>query len=402
MQKLRSDGYERVGSTCVLRISVQDLYLSLICIFPIVTTLFNISLLNRILFAALVFLHVCSYIERPMKRTTFILLLFFLCHYIYVFAITDPPYENLNLLFYFPYFLMYSYFVCDHYERIVDWISKRYAYISFVLLLWTVLVGISVFLPSCYVIKKDGIFFVSYCDSIFRLGPCAIFVQILGILCQVFYRKKYAVIYQVIPLYCFLAGASRTYLLIGLCIFFISWYIFCGKKKLFWITIVPVGVILGSIFITSAIMDRIEYLLDENHYGDFWFRFTSGRSDFWVELLDAWINSPIYKKLFGNGFDFSNDTIGIWAHNDFLEILVSFGILGFILYCHAIGRLFHSILHDVKLPRLFMCCSFMIWFFNATFNMHFTYFCAMLSFPFLLLALRRAFSEAETILRELK
>lgn len=58
----------------------------------------------------------------------------------------------------------------------------------------------------------------------------------------------------------------------------------------------------------------------------------SGRTDIYNELLKVFFNSNSDKMLFGYGSQGTREYIGILAHNDFIQILFDFGIIGFVLY----------------------------------------------------------------------
>lgn len=377
-----------------IRFSIFDLYLGVIFAFPIVTMLADGTIFNRLLFVLLFGLHLVSFFLHPISRKTLLCLLLFILHYIFVFFVTDFPLESSNLLIYFPFFLLYTHFVCDNWEKILIWFQRKKGFVISIIAIWCTLVGVSIFLPSSYYIKEGGSwYFGSFCGSIFRLGPTVMFVQILIIMAQVLYGQKKAVALMVIPLYCVLMGSSRTYLIIGFCLFIISWYIACTSKKVFWGTLIPVAALFVLLVTVSSMGDKIQFTLDENRYGDLWFRITSSRSEFWVELYQAWKKTPGSLKVFGNGIHFSFSIIDAWAHNDFLELLCTFGLLGLFEYVYAMGRLFKRAYGYIRVSTMVKICAFAVWFFNAFLNMHYVYVCSMLSFPFLLLALRCYFKE---------
>ena len=372
-----------------LRVRVVDLYFGLICIYPLTTMLVDGTIINKLMFAALFALHIYSFLKRPLKRRTVMLLLFLVLQYLFVMYFTVFPLKNSNLLFYFPYFLMYTYFMCDNMEMVGDWLQEKRNYIYGIVVIWSALVGVSIFVPSCYYIKEGGsLYFGSWTSDIFRLGPSVMFIQILVIVLQTMHQQKYAVAYMMIPMYCVLMGSSRTYLVIGGLLFAISWYIACKKKIYFWISIAFLGVLFLFLIAKSSIGDKILFTLDENQYGDFWSRISSSRSVFWVKNLTAWNELPLLNKWLGCDINLTNKVAGKWAHNDFIEILCSFGIVGVVQYISSMRRLLKKTWGSCDVPMIIQIFAVTTWLFNAFFNMHYVYFCAMLSFPFLLFALR--------------
>lgn len=372
-----------------VRITIMDVYMGVICVFPIATMLIPGGFLNKTLFGLLLILHMGMLVTNPMKKKSFIGVFILLANYLFVICNTEFPLESNNLLFYFPFFLMYTYFMCDNRLAITKWFRHRERFVRFIIWTWTVLVGVSIFVPSCYKPKEGGsLYFGSFCGSIFRLGPSAMFIQVLGIISMVFYKRKKDIIYQFVPLYCAFMGSSRTYLVVCVLIFVVAWYIACPRRRTFWATMIPLSVVIILLVAKTAIGDKIEHTLDDSQYGDFWFRVTSGRSEFWGKDLVGWADSPFINKLLGNGLGFTLDLTGLWAHNDFIEILCSFGILGLIHYIYAVVHMLRVGYGRVRIPFVVSLCVCMCWLFNAFFNMHYVYFCAMLCFPFLVFVVR--------------
>lgn len=367
-----------------MRITLQNAYFGLICLFPILTTMKG-GWMNKLLFALLLVLHLWIFFSRPIRKRTLWLLVLMAGNYLFMLCHTDFPLENYNLLAYFPFFLMYGCFLCDNPQRVLRWLSEHRRYVSFVIVSWCAMVCISALIPGCYQIREGGRrYFGSFCRDIFRLGPSAVFVQVLIIVSMVLYGKKRAIWYMAVPMYCYLMGSSRTYLAIGCLLFVIAWYLKCGGKRRFWATVIPLGAVLVLLVAVSALGDKIAYTLDDSQYGDFWFRITSSRSYLWGQYLRAWVDLPLKNKLLGNDLEFTLAVANRWAHNDFIELLCSFGILGLGLYLYAVRLLFRAAWKDIPVPLVVRSCAVLVWLLNAMFNMHYVYFCAMLSYPILL------------------
>ena len=379
-----------------LRFRIFDLYMGLICFYPITTTLIDGTIINKLLFVSLIALQICMYWMGRMKRKTVILLLWLVVQYLFVLYHTEFPLLNANLLFYYPFFLMYTYFMTDNADRVRTWLAEQKGYMYTIVVLWSVIAGVSIFVPSCYYVKEGGAsYFGSWAGDIFRLGPAVMFVQILVIVLQVMHKQKYALAYMMIPMYCVLMGSSRTYLVIGVLLFAVSWYISCRKKLHFWLAVIPAMVLLLILIMNSSMGEKILYTLDASQYGDFWFRITSARSSFWKVFLDAWVQLPWINKVLGCDINLTNRLADKWAHNDFIELLCSFGIVGVIQYTSTMVGMMKANWKNLKLPWILGTATVTIWLFNAFFNMHYVYFCAMLSFPLLVFAVRRACLDKE-------
>ena len=377
-----------------VHVTLKDLYFGVICVFPIVTMLTDEGVLNKLLFGILLGLHICIALSSPMRKYTFLGLLVLGVNYVFAIYSTKVPLNTINLLFYLLFYFLYTYYMCDNNETAIDWFTRHSVFVEFVVALWTVLVGISIFVPSCYYLKEGGsLYFGSFCVSIFRLGPSAVFIQVMAIALSVLDGKKGALLYMIIPMYCFLMGSSRTYLVVGLCLFAIAWYFTCKKRAVFWCTIIPMAVLVLMIVAVSSMGDKIAYTLDDSQYGDFWFRITSGRSMIWEVIIMFWKEKSVFNKLLGSGLEFTVQVASVWAHNDFLEILCSFGIIGLVQYLYSVKRLYKYSYKKVRIPFFIKACAFMVWFFNAFFNMHYVYFCAMLSYPIVLSVIRVYFEK---------
>ena len=331
-----------------------------------------------------------------MKKHTCIGLFFLIVHYIIV-VLNTKIYDGvgINLYFYYPFSIIYMTLITDFKDQIIDALKKNKRYVLFILNLWTLIVGISIFLPGCYYVKEGGtVFFGSFVATIFRLGPAAVFIISLIAISMVVYNRKKDIIYAIVPMYCFFMGSSRTYLLVGILLFIVLWYWYCKKNIYFIISMIPISVAIISMIFYSAIGDKIIYSLDENLYGDFWFRFTSSRSEIWTKNILEWMNQPWYNKILGSGFFFSYYVTGLWSHNDFIELICSVGIFGLIYYLYYHITMIKKCLNtQKKIPFVIAFAAVFSWFANAFLNMYYVYFCALLAFPILLLAIRYYYSE---------
>lgn len=102
---------------------------------------------------------------------------------------------------------------------------------------------------------------------------------------------------------------------------------------------------------------------------------SSGRDTIYSNLFNAWLNSDIIHLLFGHGF---GSTIyisgGSWAHNDWLELLTNFGLLGVSIYltlfATATKLAFSEKLYIDK--RILLLTILTIWFFTTLVSMNYT------------------------------
>lgn len=76
--------------------------------------------------------------------------------------------------------------------------------------------------------------------------------------------------------------------------------------------------------------------------------------------------------------------MSIWAHNDFINLLMNFGYIGLILYLYVFLDFSLKILKEKEIRGIRKYSYFFIWLFNAMFNMVYTYIIATIAIPFIL------------------
>lgn len=375
-----------------------DLIVKIICVFPILTSLINQSNIIKIVFVFLFLSCIMVWINNGIKRRTCAGLIVLVVHYVYVVMHTKIyPEQGLNLFFYYPFSIIFMMIVTDYKEELVDALIKNKSYVRTMMKIWTVIVGISIFIPTCYYVKEGGTrFFGSFARTIFRLGPSALFIMSIVAVSMTIYNRKKDIKYAIVPMYCFFMGSSRTYLLVGLLVFVVLWYWYCQKKKYFYLSLIPLVIAALVVVFNTSIGDKIMYTLDKNQYGDFWFRITSSRSLIWNLDIKAWKQEGILNRIFGSGFFFTHFVAGLWSHNDFIELLCSVGIFGLVSFLTFHLKMVKLLcFSEIKIPVAIIISCLMSWLFNAFFNMYYVYFCAFLAFPVLLLAVNYFYSTDE-------
>ena len=371
----------------------SDLFYGCIMLFPI-ATLFQSKLeqINKILFACLVLFFLAILIKRIRKdRFPLFIAILFVC-VVTIFNTNGIAY-NTNEYYYYPFAMVYLIFMTDNIDEVKEYILNSKGYITSILNIWTICVFVSLFLPSSYnSVWGDGRYFGSFCQSIFRFGPTGIFISGLAVCAMIVYDERRYFYYSILPLFTILMGGSRTYMLVELCAFMVAWYYFVDSKKNFYLSLIPVTVALFAILVNSSMMDKFNSVsYTENSYFDYWGTITSGRSIFWAADIEHFRNAPFLEKVFGSGFncvyDVNQKAFGgkVWAHNDFIQCLVSHGILGLVIYITIVWQLLKSIRKKEAVP--FICLVF-LWLFNAFFNMFYTYFCSVLCLPLYVCALQ--------------
>ena len=372
----------------------KDLFLKLILLFPITTLLqHHIGVLNKMLFFAvlIVLFAVQGVRKKPLLYMMGISLL-------WVFSMAVTPIAaltaNLNMAFYYIFLVFYLIFVLTEQEEIWELLKRNRRYIFYIVLLYTLIVTASIFLPSSYNQQTAGgwgeeAYFTSISGSPNRVGPASVFVVVL-ITFLIQTGSHWSLAALALPqLYVFLMGGSRTYFVVGACAVLVLYYVMIPRKKWFYLSLIPLGIIGVILVLNSNMMAKFAATFQEGLGNrDFWRRLTNTRSIFWVEQLKMFFDTPWYKQLLGNGINFTTYNYGLWAHSDFIEILCSYGFVGLanyiILMIYTMCRLLKTKRHHF----LIKCVVVFIWFFNAFINFFYCYFCAMLCYPILLLIIK--------------
>lgn len=371
------------------KINIFDIYIKLLLLLPI-TTLFQrfIDPINRLVFM-IVFILQFFLLLKKINVKFFALLTFTLT----TFCITslNSLISNFdNMVIYYINWILFTATIITYKSKLIEWINKNKKFISHIVIIWNIIVVISIPFPSSYYVKEAGeVYFGSFTGTVFRLCPTALMIQTLCIILVSNFKDKRFFFGMIVPLYCAFAGSSRTYLVLLILQFMLSVYMTIRNKKFFLLVMIAIIIVMFLILRESSIMQKILYTLDSSNYGDFMFRITSSRSLIWEQILQGFNDYGWFNKLFGGGYkaSFSLNTNNVYAHNDFIEILVTFGYVGLISYLISIILFLKAMFKNKKVKLGFYIFCIFIWCFNAMFNQFYNYTCACFSFPFLLVSI---------------
>lgn len=375
----------------------------LLSLLPI-TTLFQgfsfLSPINQAIVAAsFIFLFILMFFAKYDKWQWFMLFAVGLLT-IYNLGCTNLPFQNINMPIYLIYWVVMLIVAGQNMVVLSDLLAKDYLWYKKIIYIWSLVVLISIPFPSSY--EKGG-YFGSFAQNSFRLAPSALLIILFLIICAQNDNKKNRyryIILSLVPLWSVLMGQSRTYLGITLLLYCIFLRIAFIKKSTF-VFLITVGLCIFPFALqVTGIGKKVAITTGTNQYMDFWGTLTSGRSVFWSYDILRYSQFSVLNKLFGTNFNkiFEiNGEIGpiIWAHNDFINILVTNGIAGLLIYLIVyIWHLRQYILLSKKRgnPLYIIFIMFGIWAINAFFNMVYTYTCALIVvalLPSVILNLRR-------------
>lgn len=140
-------------------------------------------------------------------------------------------------------------------------------------------------------------------------------------------------------------------------------------------TIMALGVIVGASYLTyywAVSNDFLMYRIEQTTEGN-----SSGRDVIYAGAWHTWFNSNnFFHYLFGYGFDgtvHQSLTLYHYAHNDWLEILVDYGLLGIPFYL----LIFLSLIKPIRRVcayemKMVLVSSVFIWLFKSVYSMGFT------------------------------
>lgn len=367
-------------------INMNTLFYKLILLMPSTTLLQGlVGQINTILFGVIAIVLFYLTLNKPIYRNTFFLFCVVILNHVYALIYTNfYGINNMNTLYYYAFWILFSMYICADYDNIVEFIKENERFVCFSLKLSIIIMAISAVMPSSY---SSG-FFKSFSGSSARACSVAIFMLTMILLITKVYKIKKYIWFCLIPIYCVVMGDSRTYLGVSAMLLIIMLWNYFENKKYFYFSLLPVIAIGISVVVSTNIMTKMESaVIGQNTYYSAMEVFTSGRSTFWLEMLTAWWKTGWMHRLFGDGFHFVYTIRTFWAHNDFVQLLLTFGITGLLTYLISIKRMISTFFtsRNVKWFILVLVCF--LWFFNAFFNMFYVYMCACTSFPFLLFAI---------------
>jgi len=227
-------------------------------------------------------------------------------------------------------------------NRYYDEFFRNISFVKFIIAITEIIIIITLFIPSAYRYSESwgGKYFCSYAYSPHTMTTTIIFIELLII--TYFLLVKFKIYYLILffPLVlAVLKSGARTFLIsfILLMVFFILNSTKSKTKAIIILGIVGIGVLY--FYMQSATFEKMEFLSAKNTYGtNKVATMSSGRTVFWLNDIQAFFDLPFLNKIFGKGFDYvygvNERTLGtaIWAHNDFVNNLLSVGVLGSLWY----------------------------------------------------------------------
>lgn len=379
-----------------MKIKLNEILFYILILFPITTILQGISVfggINKLLIAIFIIILFFSLIKTKMKTSHMIVILVSTLSYIISLLLNKyNTVYNFNEYFYYLMWIYYLVFLANNYYKIIEFTKEKIRVISVINIIWSVLVLVSMVIPSCYVTAWGGDkYFMSFASGEHRFASTCLFEFCLIFLSWIITKKKYNLFLIIIPIIGIFMSGARTYLGVILILFLVLYYTKYKKSKIFIPSMIVLICALIWLITMTPMMNKMSHTLEGSEKGNNMSALTSSRSDFWRVDLESFKKEDVINKVFGNGINYvyvingQNGFGYIWAHNDYINILLSFGYIGLIMYILAYLFFINSLKKDVKKFEkiiLTVVCGF-----NAFFNMLYTYTCSTLAIPFILYAL---------------
>ncbi len=179
------------------------------------------------------------------------------------------------------------------------------------------------------------------------LGYLMLVIMLLVVLIIMIEQKKQFVFFSVVPFYGIFESGSRIALLLAVPIILILIdQVFTQKQK---------SLLFKGLFVLGLAGVALFLLRDKILESDLWSKIvtrqesgdsTAGRLYIWTDLLNQYFwNSNFVQLIFGQGdgssyyYNSINPLVAasVWAHNDFVQILLGKGIAGLVVYIYAFG-----------------------------------------------------------------
>ncbi len=177
-------------------------------------------------------------------------------------------------------------------------------------------------------------------------------------------NKNIANILMAIFMFFIIQGAKRGALIAGVIglLLFIYYQLRTIKRK---------HRIRGFLFVSAGTGIMIYYLnqfFESNEYLLYRLQSieegsSSGRDIIFASIYNGWLEGGVFQLLFGFGFASSFKFAGNFAHNDWLELLSNFGLLGIIIYAVLFYHGFKMIISKGWGPskKIMVLCVMMTW-----------------------------------------
>lgn len=369
------------------KFTIENALICLTGIFPLTVfvQMYNNSL-NRFVFIALVIALVFVFFSEALREGSKItaasvfLVLASIAISLYAYYLTRTGLINFNDAFYLPFWTLFLCYFAKRHEYVEKYIETHgKVFASFVALSTTILLLFMVTNHSYAYFGRHRL----------ASGAFLLIVESL-LLFQQTADKKY-LLPLLICSYVIFNSTSRTYLIMLLVLLIVFYYRWLNNKLYFYISIIPLLFLFVCLVASSDMANYFEYKQVGNF--DTLGSVTSGRTVFWEADLRLFQSGSTVEKLFGHGFNavyYANASVIalIYAHNDFLNVILSTGIVGLTIYFRAFIYFMKTIVKYAHTGISLLIVISFLFIFNAFFNGQYNYPAATISMLYLYMYLK--------------
>lgn len=242
-------------------------------------------------------------------------------------------------------------------EKLNVAIDKMEKFIFLVLKIIALIVLASLFMPSCYQIVLGDKIYVAFTDGAHTAcSALCLFLSLYSIPLAKANKNIFNYIFLIPFVIAILQTGARSYLLIALTIFLVLYESDIKRYKLKYVIIFFAIIALAKFFMSSNAFNKF-ITTSSNEYvsSNKLEAVTSGRIIWWnIDIKDYMDNYNFIEKIFGRGYDYiyrlnlQKYGLEIWAHDDYIQLLLSVGLLGLSGYIAILLKFFKDITKRLK------------------------------------------------------
>lgn len=288
-----------------------------------------------------------------------------------------------NILDYIYFFtsLCWLYFLQnkEYRKKLIDEFNRYTKFSDFTIYFSVVITVFCIITKIGYVKSWDGMYYVGLSELTHTAASSLCLVNALILFNK---NKKgfswVSLLMMLLLSYAIFETGARTYIISAVIIIYL--YVHDAKEiKNYKHIVYPIIVVLCFIILSkSNIVDKINFSKTPDKYNkvDSLTQQTSGRSTFWIIDLKGFVNGDLFDKLFGHGHGYTyylNKTyynLNVWAHNDFIQLIVGGGIITLLLYLAELKKLSIKVLKNKRMMLKIIFYTYYLFpaFFNGFYN----------------------------------
>ncbi|MBE5881054.1 MAG: hypothetical protein E7289_01900 [Lachnospiraceae bacterium] len=251
-------------------------------------------------------------------------------------------------------------------EMLLEAFAKNRFIVKLLLWLYTACNTLFLFIPECYESYwgwGGRGYFQGYASTPHTLASAScLFITLACLYLLLQGLDVVVLIGLLVSLLSVFQSGARVFLISAVCIVLVASYILFRNiqyRLAFWCV---GGAAFVVMFLKSGMMDKFTAVIS-NKTTDVLAAFTNARSTIWAIDLREFGKASLIQKIIGHGFDYvpkiNQMYYGdpIWAHNDFVQLLLSVGVLGLAIYLLSIA----DVVAKMKCSSFFVKFFFVIY-----------------------------------------